>query len=251
MQGLPRDCPGIAQGLPRACVNHQPARQFPRETLSKRCLLPAQRKQNPSKKSSCKLAHTHVRNMPGSKLLAVLAKQFLEGFGSEWFPVDVEGSIEHSWSLGDSSWKVCKTFLSSRLFPYISCTISIFGTKCLRSGMTCVLVTCPCPDISSIIFVPKPGWYPFLWNYTVGRACGFFNQQRCGYSAEKKMLGWKPLRFHIEWLLILVSPLDFRNAVKRLFQKFPSQQRKLTVWDGIIIGMYCIRCMNNPIPRSY
>ena len=79
----------------------------------------------------------------------------------------------------------------------------------------------PCPDISSIIFVPKPGWYPIWSNYTVGRACGLLNQHGSGYSAAEKMLGWKPLCFHMECIPYLVSPLESRDAVKRLFQKFP------------------------------
>ena len=77
----------------------------------------------------------------------------------------------------------------------------------------------PCPDISSIIFVPKPGWYPIWSNYTVGRACGLLNQHGIATQRLKKCSGGNPFVF--TWNAYLVSPLESRDTVKRLFQKFP------------------------------
>ena len=84
----------------------------------------------------------------------------------------------------------------------------------------CVLATSPCPDISSSIFVPRPGWYPIVSNYTVGRACDLLNQHGSRYSAAEKnaRVEWTPFVSTWNTFHILVSPFNFRDAVKRFFR---------------------------------
>ena len=85
----------------------------------------------------------------------------------------------------------------------------------------------PCPDISSIIFVPKPGWYPIWSNYTVGRACGLLNQHGIATQRLKKCSGGNPFVFTWNAFHIWCHPWSLETLWKAYFRSSPDNSASL------------------------